>query len=219
MALPFTIGQFYQVFASYNVTLRPAQIAMTGLAVAAICLVFIPRNWSDRAASFILALLWAWMGIAYHFAFFARINPAAYAFAALSLAGALCFLWFGVLHGRLHFGWNGGRQAYAGAGLILFSLVVYPAWSWYAGHRFPAMPSFGLPCPTTIFTIGLLCFLTPPYPRAPLVAPVLWCFIGAQAAVLLGVPQDLGLVAAAGAGLVLLVRAKPRLAPHHIRQG
>lgn len=219
MEPPFTIEQFYEVFSRYNDTVWPAQIALTGLALAGIGFTLLSPRWSDRAASAVLAVLWAWMGMAYHLAFFARINPAAYAFAALSLAGALCFLWFGVLHGRLHFAWNGGRQAYAGAGLILFSLVIYPAWSWYAGHRFPAMPSFGLPCPTTIFTIGLLCFLTPPYPRAPLIAPVLWCFIGAQAAVLLGVPQDLGLVAAAAAGLVLLVRAKPRRAPHHSWQG
>ncbi|WP_442947196.1 DUF6064 family protein [Noviherbaspirillum sp.] len=101
----------------------------------------------------------------YHVAFFARIHPAAYGVGALSLAGSLCFLWYGVYQGRLHFAGNGRARGSAGAALIVFALGIYRAWSWYAGHWFPAMPTFGLPCPTTIFTIGLLCFLTPPYPR------------------------------------------------------
>lgn len=99
-------------------------------------------------------------------------------------------------------------RATAGVALIVFALVVYPVWSAYAGHSYPATPTFGLPCPTTIFTIGVLAFAVPPYPRSPLVAPVLWCFVGAQAAFLLGVQPDLGLVAAALVGIGLLVTAR-----------
>jgi hypothetical protein len=67
------------------------------------------------------------------------------------------------------------------------------------------MPTFGLPCPTTIFTIGTLCLLRTPFPRHVLGAPFLWAAIGSQAAFLLGVYQDLGLLAAGliGAGLLL----------------
>jgi len=79
--------------------------------------------------------------------------------------------------------------------------VVYPVWSAYAGHPYPATPTFGLPCPTTIFTIGLLCFAVPPMPRSPLIVPLLWCLVGAQAAFLLGVQPDLGLIAAAVVGV------------------
>lgn len=32
------------------------------------------------------------------------------------------------------------------------------------------LPTFGLPCPTTLFTIGLLAFVVSPYPRSTLVA-------------------------------------------------
>ena len=96
MELPFTIQQFYHVFVEYNETVWPIQFLITGLALAAISVVLAPRRWSSRAASAVLALLWAWMAIAYHFVFFAHINPAAYAFAALSLAGDVCFLWLGL---------------------------------------------------------------------------------------------------------------------------
>lgn len=70
------------------------------------------------------------------------------------------------------------------------------------------MATFGLPCPTTLFTIGLLALAVPPYPRGPLLVPVLWCFVGAQAAVLLDVAPDLGLVVAAVVGIGLMVRSK-----------
>ena len=71
--------------------------------------------------------------------------------------------------------------------VIAFALVVYPVWSAYASHPCPETPTFGLPCPTTIFTIGLLCFAVPPTPRSPLIAPRLWCLVGAQAALGFGV--------------------------------
>ena len=92
--------------------------------------------------------------------------------------------------------------------LIVFALIVYPLWSWYAGHGYPFMPTFGLPCPTTIFTIGILAFMIPGYPRSPLIVPVLWCLVGVQAAFLLGVVQDMGLIVAGAVGVMLLIKAK-----------
>jgi hypothetical protein len=96
----------------------------------------------------------------------------------------------------------------AGFSLVLFALGAYPAWSVWAGHGYPAMPTFGLPCPTTLFTIGILAFLVVPHPRSPFVVPVLWGLVGAQAAFLLGVTQDLGLIVAAVAGIVLMARSR-----------
>ena len=69
------------------------------------------------------------------------------------------------------------------------------------------MPTFGLPCPTTIFTIGLLCFAVQPLPRSPLIGPLLWCLVGAQAAFFLGVQPDLGLIVAGAVSVGLLATA------------
>jgi hypothetical protein len=125
-------------------------------------------------------------------------------------SGAVVFIWQGVVRRRLSFRWVPGLNAMAGVVLIAFALVVYPVWSAYAGHPYPATPTFGLPCPTTIFTIGLLCFAVPPMPRSPLIVPLLWCLVGAQAAFLLGVQPDLGLIAAAVVGVGLLATAGQR---------
>lgn len=53
----------------------------------------------------------------------------------------------------------------------------------------------------------MLAFAVPPCPRAAVLVPVLWCFVGVQAAFLLGVPQDLGLLVAVAVGIFLLARA------------
>lgn len=208
MDIPFTLDQFYGVFSDYNEAVWPAQLFLVLIALASITLALRPRRWSGVGVSAILGLLWAWIAVAYHLSFFTRISPAAYVFAAVSMAGAAVFIWQGVIQRRLQFTWRPGMRAYTGVTLMVFALVVYPIWSFYAGHRYPDTPTFGLPCPTTIFTVGLLALAVPPSPRSPLVVPVLWCFVGAQAAFFLGVQPDMGLVAAAVAGVFLLITAR-----------
>ncbi len=207
MQLPFTTEQFFGVFRDYNTALYPAQFLLFGLAVVAIVLVVVPRRWSGVGISGILAVLWAWLGIAYHLCFFTAINPLAYGFAALSLAGSFAFLWQGVIRRKLDFRMTRGTHTVIGIVLVIYALAIYPAWSVYSGHTYPELPTFGLPCPTTLFTLGLLAFLARPYPRGPLVVPVLWASIGGQAAFLLGVPQDTGLLVAGVIGLVLMMEA------------
>lgn len=208
MQVPFTAEQFFGVIRHYNVAVWPMQVVLLALALAAIVLVVRPRRRSGVVVSAILAGLWAWMGLGYHLAFFTAINPLAGVFAGASLAGAGLFLWEGVVRRRLEFRLRAGVRPALGAGLVVFALLVYPAWSVHAGHRYPELPTFGLPCPTTLFTIGLLAFLDAPYPRSPLVAPVAWCLVGAQAAFLFDVPPDLALVVAGAVGVGLLLRAR-----------
>jgi hypothetical protein len=207
MPLPFTAEQFFAIFREYNQSVWPSQVLLTGLALAATGFVFRGGQWSNQIISAILGLLWTWLALAYHLAFFARINPAAYAFAVVSLAGAIVFVWQGVFMGRLEFVWIKSVRSYAAAVLVVFSLFAYPVWSWFAGHPYPYMPTFGLPCPTTIFTIGVLAFLKRPHPRSVFIVPVLWCVVGATAAFVLGVTQDLALIVAGTVGIILLIRA------------
>lgn len=211
MELPFDQEQFFSVFVAYNQAVWPAQWLLNALGLTAVYLALRnPFAGSDRVVAGILAFLWAWLALAYHVAFFADINPLAYAFAALSLAGSLILIWQGVLHGRLHFrlAWN--ARSYAGLAFIFYALLLYPALCWLSGHPYPGMPTFGLPCPTTLFTIGLLAFLERPYPRSPLAAPLLWSLVGSQGAFLLDVYPDFALLAAAGFGVFLLIKSGNR---------
>jgi hypothetical protein len=208
MKLPFTADQFFDVFRLYNEAVWPAQFALNLLALAALALLIWPRQNSGRLISAILALLWAWTGIAYHLLYFTPINKAAYAFALFFVAGSAAFLWAGVVQGRLAFTSASAPRRILGGVLVAFALILYPALSALLGHAYPAMPTFGLPCPTAIFTVGVLCFLCAPYPRYVLAAPVLWAAVGSQAAFLLGVYQDIGLLVAGVIALALAVRSK-----------
>lgn len=208
MNSPFTVAEFYGVFSAYNTAVWPAQLPLIALGVLAIVLLVRQRSYSNVGISAILAALWTWQALAYHLAFFTVINPLAYGFAVLFMGGAAIFFWQGVIRRQLIFKSTVGWRARAGWGLIIFAWFVYPAWTYLAGHRYPAFPTFGLPCSTTLFTIGLLAFLVKLYPRSVFVVPVLWCFVGTQAAFLFDVQADLGLVVAGVLGLIFIVQSK-----------
>jgi hypothetical protein len=123
MALPFTVEQFLGVFRDYNIGVWPAQWFLVAMALMAVAAVLRPRPWSGVAVSAILGLLRAWIAVAYHVAFFARINAAAHAFAALSIAGAAVFIRQGVIQRRLTLRWAPGPGATAGGALIVFALL------------------------------------------------------------------------------------------------
>jgi Family of unknown function (DUF6064) len=205
MQIPFTAEQFFYFFRLYNSTVWPAQVLLLALAVLAVIFIALRRPWSSVAVSIILALLWVWLGAAYHMAFFARINPVAYGFGALSILGGLLFAWHGVFRRNLEFAFTSGLRTSVGVALIVFALIVYPFWATVAGHAYPELPTFGLPCPTTIFTIGLLAPSSGTGLRAVLAVPILWSLVGSQAAFLLDVKPDLGLLAAGAAAIGLFV--------------
>jgi hypothetical protein len=206
MRLPFTAEQFFGVFSTYNLAVWPAQAALLALGVAALGLAVRPRPMSGPAISAILGALWLWTGLAYQLAFFAAINPLAPAFAALSLAGAAAFLWQGVVRRRLVFRCSTQRRGLIGLALVVYALLIYPAWLLLDGHRWPALPTFGLPCPTTLFTFGMLAIAVPPAPRVIWIAPLLWAVVGVQAAWWFDVTPDLMLGVAAALGLAWMVR-------------
>jgi Family of unknown function (DUF6064) len=208
MNIPFTITEFYGVFTAYNTVLWPMQILLLALGILAIVLLMRQRSSSDVCISIILTFIWLWQGLAYHLTFFTAINPLAYLFAGLSIAGAGAFFWQGVYHRKMVFETMFGWRVAAGWGLIAFALLIYPIWTYSTGHRYPAFPTFGLPCPTTLFTVGLLAFLVKPYPRSVVVVPFLWCVVGSQAAFVFDVKADLALIVAGVMGLMLTVQSK-----------
>ncbi|GIL01931.1 MAG: hypothetical protein BroJett030_18300 [Alphaproteobacteria bacterium] len=203
--MPFTVEDFLAVFARYNEAIWPLQILayLTGAGIVA--LLARPGRGSAAAITLALAGLWAVNAVGYHWHFFSAINPLARLFGALFLiqAGLLaaCAVWAR----DLRFAFVADARGIAGAALIAFAVVVYPLWGWAAGHHYPAVPMFGVaPCPTTIFTIGVLVMGTWRIVRFLLVVPVLWSAVGGSAAVLLGVPQDHGL---AVSGLIAVALA------------
>ena len=124
MQLPFTKEQFFDLFVAYNEALWPAAAALW-IASALVTLRLSARRPHDRGISAVLVAHWAWAALAYHVAFFTRINPAAWLFAALFLGQAVLFFRVGVLQQRLSFTPWGTAWAPLAWGLIAYSLA-YP---------------------------------------------------------------------------------------------
>ena len=210
MNMPFTLDQFLSVFERYNLAVWPAQILLNILGVAAVLAAMKRLDSSNRIIAGILAFLWIWIGLVYHFAFFTSINPAAYVFALLNVLQGIVFLVFGVFRPRLSFGFRLDIYGITGTVFILYAMIIYPALGYFLGHVYPKAPTFGLPCPTTIFTFGLLLWTDMKVARSVLVIPFLWSIVGFSAALTLGIREDIGLVVAGivGTGLILIRDAR-----------
>jgi hypothetical protein len=206
MDLPFTVEQFFDIFEAYNTAIWPAQIVAYFIGIAAIALAFCENRLSGRIISGILALFWIWMGVFYHIVYFSTINPAAMIFGALFVLEGLLFTVVGPIWDRLSFRFDLKPVPIVGAIFILYAMVAYPLLGLAQGHWYPRAPMFGVaPCPTTIFTFGLLLWAKKPVPVYILVIPLIWSIIGTMAAVSLQVPQDYGLGIAGIVGTVLVI--------------
>jgi len=206
--MPFSRAQFFEVFRDYNQAVWPLQWLLNLLAIVAIVLAV--RGQSARLVSAILGGFWIWMGIAYHLSFFARVNRAAVVFGVLFITEGLLLLWIGVARRRLHFRVRTDSSGALGLTLITYAMLLYPALGYVIGRRYPDTPTFGLPCPTTIFTFGLLLWTVPPVPLRLLAIPAAWSLIGFSAARSLSMTEDYGLLIAAILATTLLVyRARP----------
>lgn len=208
MPLPFTQKDFLDIFVRYNEAVWPLQWLLNALALVVLLLATRRATAAARDAIFVLAALWLWTGAVYHIGFFSKINPAAMLFGAAFLLEAALLAWFGFRHRRPAFAARGGLAAAAGWAMIVYALVAYPALGYLLGHHYPASPTFGLPCPTTIFTLGVLLWLEPAPPWWLLVVPLLWALVGTSAALQLGMREDAGLAVSALIVVYVLLRLR-----------
>ncbi|PLX38369.1 MAG: hypothetical protein C0606_09185 [Hyphomicrobiales bacterium] len=195
--MPFTEEQLFEVFTAWNNAVWPLPILAYGLGLLAVALLLRPSRGSTTAIIAILAAMWLVNGVGFHWAFYTAVTPAAWVFGA-------AFVLEGLLLAAVPFVAPGFRIAPArdartiiGLALVAYALVIYPLLGRVFGQAFPAIPTFGIvPCPTTIFSIGLLLMGSWRVARRLLIIPALWGVVGGSAAVLFGVPQDYGLILA-----------------------
>jgi hypothetical protein len=212
MQPPFTTEQFFEVFRRYNEALWPAQLGLIAVAFVAIALAIAGNPRASRFVSVILAALWLWMAVAY-LPFAASImSRGAIVLGALFVVQAVLFGAYGVWKRWLEFRPRADLAGVTGLLLLAYALAGYPLLGAAFGQRYPAAPTFGLPCPTAIFTLALLLWARPSMPRALLAVPLLWAVVATVAALTLGVWEDLGLTVAAVlvAVLLLIPRAERR---------
>lgn len=201
--------QFLDVFEKYNQAIWPLQIVAYALGIALVVLAFARWKRANVVILGSLALMWAWMGIAYMWTYFAEINEAATLFGAFFLAQAMLLLAAALKDRAVTFGRTRDWNTYVGIALIVYAMLVYPLLGMALGHSYPRAPMFGVaPCPTTIFTFGMLLLAARPR-LLLLMIPLVWSVIGFFAAINLGVSEDVGLLLAGVITAIVVLQRKP----------
>lgn len=224
--LPFTRDQFLGMFEAYNQAIWPAQVLAYVLGAAAVALLIWRPGRSHRLIVGVLAGFWLWLGVAFLLIAMRTIDsgPGPLVFGAAFLLQGALWLLAGVLRQDLRFDARLTGSSIVGWALVTYALVVYPLLGVVAGHVYPRQPMFGVaPCPTVIFTFGVLLLTAARVPKYLLVVPLAWAVTsGISAPLNFGIYEDFGLVAAGVVGTALLmwrdhrVAARPVLQPHAI---
>lgn len=210
MARPFTSDQFFAVFSAYNEAVWPMQVVLFALGLAgAVAALRRPRT--ARMILAYLAILWVWMGLAYHWLFFSAINPAAKLFGGTFVIEAVLLAWMATTRRDPRMEPKADLAGITGGVLLGYGLILYPLLGWLFGHRYPAQPTFGLPCPTTIYTVGMLLWLKGRVPWYVLVIPVAWSVLGMSAVRFFGVFEDAALPLAGVIGATIIVMRNHRM--------
>ena len=209
MVLPFSVEQFLSVFKSYNLSMWPAHILAYALGIAVVLCAFRNRPGSNRFVNIVLGLFWIFNGIAYHIVFFSTINKIAFGFGALFVIQGLLFLVSGLFKNQIVYEFKPNLASIVGILFIIYAMLLYPLIGYSLGHGYPFSPAFGLaPCPTVIYTFGMMLLAVKTLPRGMLIIPLIWSLIGFNAALSLGILEDTGLLAAGIVGTVIILMNK-----------
>lgn len=212
--MPFTINDFLTVFSKYNSSVFPFQIVLFASAIYILYLSIKRKKYSGKIITWILIFYWLWIGIVYHIIFFSKINHAAYVFGIIFTLQGILFYKAGIMNGNLEFETFNSFKTYTGALFILYALIIYPILNYSFGHAYPQSPTFGLPCPTVIFTFGILLWAKDEMPLYILWIPLIWAIVGISAAINLGIKEDFGLIITGlvAGGIIISEKIKTRKA-------
>jgi hypothetical protein len=204
VTLPFSEQQFLDVFGDYNSRMWPI-VVLLWIATLGLGAQLVRGRVTSAALSLLLTFHWAWSGLVYHALFFSAVNPGAWLFALLFAVESAIFLRLAVTR-RIEYVWGHGAQHKIAAVLIAYALA-YPVLVLASGYDYPRAPLFAVPCPTTLFTCGVLLTAVPRVPVVASVVPVAWSVIAGSAAIVLGVTPD-AMVFIAGAAVVMAAIAR-----------
>ena len=189
-----TLDELLQVFASYNGDIWPLQLVAYALGVVALIAGVRSTRYSSRVVSGVLAFFWLWTGLVFSTVYFPRATPLAWLYVLMFVPQGVIFVLSGIFRRDLSFAFKPGLYGAVGWLFVLYAMVGYPAIEYLLGRGFPHLLSFGLtPCPTTVFTVGMLLWTDRRVPKYVLVIPLLTALSGVLP-VYLGIVEDLGLL-------------------------
>ena len=200
--------KFFSVFEKYNNSIFPVQIILFLLSICALIAIGSRFRQKDKFVAGFLGVLWLWMGIGYHIAFFSGISRIALGYGVLFILQGLFLLWEGVLLYNLKFVFRMSIQAYLGYFFILYGLIIYPVVGYMIETNLLRTISVGLPSPTIILTFGFLLLCDKKFSKYLLIIPSLWAVIGISGVIKPGIYQDSVMLIAAIIADIWLLKDK-----------
>ena len=216
MNLSVDLEQLMSVFATYNHAIWPMQVFAYLAGLVSIYSACKQTSFSNNIASGILSFFWLWTGVVFCVVYWAPNYPPAYTFGVLFIAQGLVFL-LNAFKPTLSFRAQRNQFTLIGALFIAYAMIGYPLVGYFLGHVYPRSVPFGLvPCPTSVFTIGLFMLTDRKIPRYVLIIPAIWS-ICAVVPVVSGIYEDAGLILAGVICIPMLLRRdrqKPAIHSH-----
>ncbi len=207
MSVPFTFDEFLEMLERFNTDWWPAHVIMYALAAVAIYFAVRKTRYSGKVVTVVLVFFWIWVGTVFNLLYFSKLYPMAYLFVVLFILEGIILAWEGLFRDRIAFRVRADLFGLIGAILVIYALIGYPLIANFTGRGYPHLLLTGMmPCPTAIFTLGLLLWTENPIPKIVPVIPVIYALTG-FVPVKLGVVEDIGLIAAGiVTGLLLVYR-------------
>jgi hypothetical protein len=212
MELPFSQNDFFYLFKIYNNNIFSFEIFLYLLGIISLTVLITRYSARNLIISSVLAIFWLWNGVVYHLMYFTKINKAAYIFGIVFILQGLIFFYHGIIRNKFNFEFSKSVKNIFGLIVILYGIVFYSVLGYFFGHIYPFSPVFGAaPCPTVIFTWGILLMNKGKSSFIILIIPAIWSIIGTTAAFKLGVIEDYGLIISAVTSIILILTLKNKL--------
>ncbi len=196
----------FSVFVCYNEAIYPLQLMLILIAGALALVAIRPGEWSTRIVWVGLALLWAWCGGVFFIKFYGPQGPAPMIFGAAFLLQAVVFALAAFRNDGGAMRLRSDARGITAGVLMGYAVLIYPLLADALGQHYPAQPTFGAPCPLTIFTFGLLVMFTGRVPAYLLVVPLFWAAMGLVPIFRWGVYEDIMLPVAGVLGVILILK-------------
>jgi hypothetical protein len=194
--ISYSAEVLHRLFFHYHMDLWPLALVTLAFGVLLLVLALRPSPARGVLTLTVLAAFWVFCGAVFHMTYLAELDPLSW------IAGAL-FILQGVLSLRPvlfgpkpSFGLGGTPANWFGLALALGALLAYPLIAFLHAPTWQESPTFGItPASLSLFTLGVLLMARARIPLHLLVIPLLAALQTGITAWVLGLWQDLPLLA------------------------
>ena len=174
--LLFSPRTYYRTIELYNLDVWPAQLAGLAIGIAIVALLATASGSRDRFVAALLAVCWLWIGWAFLYERYARINWVATWIGGLFALEAALLVFIGGIGRRIAFALPGGRIACVTIALVAIIVIGYPLLAPITGRVWTSAEVFGVaPDPTALATVAGLALVRGRIRWLLLAVPLLWC--------------------------------------------